>query len=71
VDLLLAGKRQQATAEVSEADLDVAAGLGEMVAALPALARPLGIGLDGGGKAKPADLAEAARSRVIVRARLS
>jgi hypothetical protein len=71
VEVLLAGVERTGTAIVDEAEGDVSRGLAEAIAASPSLARVLRVGLEANGRTRPADLARAAQSRVVVRTRLS
>jgi len=68
---LVAGKERRGLASVVETDSEVEGGLAELVGNAPSFARPLGVGLDSAGRPIPADLARAAKDRVVIRARLT
>jgi len=65
VTLLLRGRSVQTTAQVVETQEDVAKGLGRLVEAAPAYGRYLGVG----GSLEGPALQEAARERVLIKAR--
>ncbi len=71
VGVHLHGQARRGRATLSEADADVAAALGEVLAVRPAHARYLGVRIGSDGRPNPDDLAQAARSRVVIRIQLA
>jgi hypothetical protein len=67
VELLLAGARRAGQATVVENEPEVEAGLADLIARSPGAARFLGVRLDAAGRPNAADLAHAARPRVVIR----
>ncbi len=64
------GKDLRAQAEALEDDPKVAEGLGQFLEKVPGWAKYYQVKLDPNGKPNAADVAEAAKSRVIIRTRL-
>jgi deazaflavin-dependent oxidoreductase (nitroreductase family) len=70
VVLRVQGRDLKGRAEALEAPADVAEGLGHFLQLTPSWAKYYQVKLDPDGKPNASDLAEAAKSRVIVRTRL-
>ncbi len=65
------GEALKAQAEALEDDLKVAEGLGRFLELVPAWAKYYRVKLDPNGKPNAADVAEAAKTRVVIRTRLA